>query len=204
LAVLFYLHLQKKWIYRQWMAEEIREEAVISKYMQETHGLKIGQIFRLSLPHQFIGSPPPLGRGYPVCFLNIGAGISKEIWWPSINEALKASPFLHVVLVFYPPPFERRWDWRPVSQFIQNLGNSRVSAIIGNWQLGRLWGQPMAGGILLVLCDGKGVIQAIEPYPHLKISPNWEEEVADWRPKLHQAVKKVLDKFFPRRGASTK
>jgi hypothetical protein len=39
-------------------------------------------------------------------------------------------------------------------------------------------------------------VRAVEPYPDLKLSPSWEEEVKDWRPKLHQAVKRALEKFF--------
>ncbi len=53
-------------------------------------------------------------------------------------------------------------------------------------------------GILAFLCDGNGIVRAVEPYPPLKISPDWQEQVADWRPKLHQGIKKMLDKFFPK------
>ncbi len=67
---------------------------------------------------------------------------------------------------------------------------------MGNWVHG-VFGS-YDDGILLVLCDGNGVVRAIEPYPNLKRSPSLKDEVADWRPKLHQAVKKVLDKFFPK------
>jgi hypothetical protein len=38
------------------------------------------------------------------------------------------------------------------------------------------------------LCDGQGIVRAVEPFPKLKISPHWEEELEDWRPKLHQTV----------------
>jgi hypothetical protein len=36
----------------------------------------------------------------------------------------------------------------------------------------------------------------IESYPQLKFSSEWHEEVKDWRPKLQQAVKRALERFY--------
>lgn len=201
LIVIFYLHHKRERLRQELLLRQLMDQTVVTKFMQKSYGLQVGQSFRVSIPHTFIGSPPPLGQGYPVCFLHIGASFDEKVWESAITEALGVSPNLYVVLICHPPPYEMQWDWRPVRQFIQNVGNPRLSALVGNWQLFNIWGQPNTGGILLVLCDGNGIIRAVEPYPNLKISPNWEEEVKDWQSKLHQVVKKVLDKFF-REGKS--
>ncbi|MCS7188060.1 MAG: hypothetical protein RMK89_14080, partial [Armatimonadota bacterium] len=102
-----------------------------------------------------------------------------------------------VVLLSYPtgrPPYlEHEQKLREMLKHFQN--HHRLSILMGEW-VRRAFGGEF--GIFAILCDGSGVVRIVEPYPELKISPHWGEEVADWRPKLHQAVKKVLDKFFPK------
>lgn len=167
------------------------EEAIVLHHFQEKLGLKVGQPFNPLYPYTFIGSPPPFRQGYPVCFLHIAGLAVPEVWEPAIFEALEASPHLYVVLLH-----SAEGDLASVRQIVRRFENPRLSALVGNWVPGILGSY--REGILLILCDGRGIVRALEPYPPLKVSPSLEEEVADWRPKLQQAVKKVLDKFFPK------
>lgn len=192
LFVFLYLNHQKaKYLEASHGELMLRDEAGIRGFLQDKYGIKVGQRLLLPISKPFIGSPPPVGQGYPICFINISGLALPEIWEPAIVEALKSSPYLYVVLLH---PSDG--DVASVREIVQKIGNPRLSAIplgpadraLGHYR----------GGVLLILCDGNGIVRAVEPYPRLKISPRLEEEVADWKPKLHQAVKKVLDKFFPK------
>jgi len=191
LFVFLYLNYQKAKYLGKAHYELIRDEARLRKFLQEKYGLRVGQRLLLPLSKPFIGLPPSVGQGYPICFINISGLILSEVWEPAIVEALKSSPYLYVVLLH---PSDG--DVASVKEIVQKVGDPRLSAVYSDLAYRGLGGY--RGGVLLILCDGNGIVRAVEPYPPLKISPRWEEEVADWRPKLHQAVKKVLDKFFPK------
>lgn len=195
LGVLFYLRWQQK-VALEYPAEESLKEILQARvsYFQDFFGIKEGQFLRYPFPYHYrlYGNPPPFGKGMPVLFLNISWIAEAEIWQPAIYDALKI-PNLHVVLLHW---HDGRLE--PIEEMMSRLNHPRLSAIVG------FWVQTVFGtehyGILLILCDASGVVRAVEPYPSLRISPTWEEEVSNWRPKLHQAVKKVLDKFFPKEG----
>ncbi len=193
LFVFLYLNHQKaKYLEASHGELMFKDEIGVSEFLREKYGIRVGQRLLLPLSKPFIGSPPSVGQGYPICFINISGLALPEIWEPAIVEALKSSPHLYVVLLH---PSDG--DLASVREMVQKIGNSRLSGVLlgpGERALGHY-----RGGVLLILCDGNGIVRAVEPYPPLKISPHLEEEVADWRPKLHQAVKKVLDKFFPKR-----
>ncbi|MDW8029941.1 MAG: hypothetical protein RMK94_16295 [Armatimonadota bacterium] len=197
LFVFLYLNYQKT-KYLELSHDELlrRDETGVIEFLHEKYGIRVGQTLKLPLRRPSMGLSPPLRMGYPVCFINISGPALPEIWEPVVSEALKVSPYLYVVLL-YPND-----SLASVKEIFQKFNNPRLSAFPADF-VQRALGH-YREGILLTLCDGRGVVQAIEPYPSLKVSPSLEEEIKDWRPKLHQAVKKVLDKFFPRRGASTK
>ncbi len=197
LGVVYYLHWQrwKTFSYRLHQGEQ--ERANVVRYLREKHGLhfRVGQPipYPFPCPAYLIGNPPPVGRGIPVLFLNISWIASLEVWEPAVKEILSFSPPLHLVLLYRKP---LSLDDRHIKEMVQKLKSPYVSALVGEDEpMRRLFDSEM-DRVLLVLCDGKGVIRHVEHYPELRLSPYWHEEVKDWRPKLHQAVKKALDKFF--------
>jgi hypothetical protein len=191
LLVFYYLHRQRQTaIYSIHDSRQyVQEYSVIRHHFREKWGLQIGRRLTIPYPSEFIGPSPPFRQGYPTCFLYISGLVVPEVWEPAIFEALKASPYLHVVLLY-----SAEGGKDSIRQMVQKFKNPRLSALIGNWIHGAFGSYE--DGILLVLCDGEGIVRAIEPYPKLKVSPFQEEEVKDWRPKLHQAVKRALEKFF--------
>lgn len=208
MGVLYYLHWQKRSahhisLYRNDMAAKI-------SFIAEKWGIREGR--RLVYPFPvgktptvFFGVPPPVGQGRPVLFLNIPSWItSEEVWGPTFQEALRTSPSLHIVLLFDTEISGKEFEARikGLKTMLQHFPSHRISVIAGDW-IGTAFGG-FLGGILAILCDGNGIVRAVEFYPELKFSPSWDEEVKDWRPKLHQAVKKVLDKFFPEKGTGAK
>jgi len=201
LAVHFYIYHQKQKALslRENLKAELSEEARVRQIIHKWFGFKEGQSIRYPFhPSALVfGSHPPVGMGTPILFLNISTRADKEIWDLAIKEALKASPYLHVVLVHE--------MWRGLSkpskiqELIKGFNNPRLSALVGERWVRQLFGQGFIegeGAILLILCDGQGVIRAIVPYPERKEFKTWEEEVAYWRPKLQQAVKRALEKFY--------
>ncbi len=199
LWVFYCLHQQRK---APNLIEGYREYAAFRvSIAKEKWGIKEGQklVYPFPVRSQTIlfGSQPPVGSGYPVLFINISWVTEPEVFSPIIQEALRSSPFLHIVLLSHPvgrPPYsEHRQKLQEMLRHFPH--HHRISILMGEWVHRAFGGEH---GILAFLCDGNGIVQAVEPYPPLRISRDWEEEVADWRPKLHQAVKKVLDKFFPK------
>ncbi len=191
LLVFLYLNHQKAKYLEETHGEFLRmNEMVVAKFLREKYSIRIGQQLRLPLSLPSVGLPPPLGKGYPVCFINISGLILPEVWEPAISEALKVSPYLYVVLLH-----SVDGDLPTIKKMFQRINNQRLSAIPIGLGVERTLGH-YRGGILLILCDGSGVVRAVEPYPSLKVSPYMEEEVADWRPKLQQAVKRALEKFY--------
>lgn len=83
-----------------------------------------------------------------------------------------------------------------VKGFLQSSNSPRFSVLLGGDWIHGVFGAQM--GILLFLCDGQGIVRHVEPYPKLKFPASQDDVASDWQPKLHQAVKKVLDKFFPK------
>ncbi len=201
LAVHFYLHQQKQRAVRESQKVELREEARVRHVIREWFGIKEGQPIRYPFhPSALVlKSHPPIGKGIPILFLNIATRADKEIWDLAIKEALNASPHLHVVLVH--EMWRRFSDPSKIQALLQSFNHPRLSALVGERWVRELFGQGFIegdGAILLILCDGQGIIRAIEAYPERKVFQSWEEEVEYWRPKLHQVVKRVLDKFFPK------
>jgi hypothetical protein len=191
LCVFLYLNHQKAKYLEASHSELIRkDEMVVAKFLREKYGIRVDQQLQLPLHRPLVGSLPPLGKGYPVCFINISGLTFPEIWEPIISEALKVSPYLYVALLH---PVDG--DLATIKKMVQKINDPRLSAISLDLRVERILGG-YRGGILLILCDGKGVIKAIESYPSLKVTPHIEKEIADWRPKLHQAVKRALEKFF--------
>ncbi|MFZ8854331.1 MAG: hypothetical protein ACO2PL_19830 [Armatimonadota bacterium] len=189
LAVFFYLHYQRLSAISGTKQHKLieKEQTIVHKHLREKFGIRVGQ--KINLPFcasQLIGSPPP--QGYPVCYLHIYGLALPEVWEDAIKEVL-ASPFLHVVLVR-----DSEGDVESVREIVARFNNPRLSELVGRWVYG-IFGTN-EDGILVVLCDGNGVIRVVEPYPKLLISPSLEKELAYWRPKLHQAVKRALEKFF--------
>lgn len=123
----------------------------------------------------------------------------------AVEEALRVDPTLHVALLYDLPitykdnrevidterlPLARQlWE-----KFTKQFRTDRISVLTSrDWW--KTWGN-MRWGTLAVICDGQGIVRVIEPYPPLKFSAFWHEEVKDWRPKLQQAVKRALEKFY--------
>ncbi len=198
LGVFYYLHWQRQKALWEVLQPVPQEATVVVRHFQERHDFKVGRRLPYPFPYptRLIGNPPSVGQGYPVLFVNISWIAAHEVWEPALTEALNASPYLQVVLLYRN---EGVVDWKPITEMIQKLNSPRLSVLVGGGWMRSMFGTEL-NGTLLILCDGQGIIRSIEPYPELKISPYWEEEVKDWRPKLHQAVKKGLDKFFPKRA----
>ncbi len=198
LGVFHYLHWHRQKALREIPKHTQQVMAKMVRYSYERHGIKEGQKLRYPFPYPItlIGNPPPVGQGAPVLFVNISWIAAYEVWQPAIQEALNASPYLHVALLYCKP---EGIDLKPIRKMIQQFNHPRLSAFVGGFWMATVFGNEWNGGFLLFLCDGSGIVRAIEPYPDLKVSPHWKDELADWRPKLHQAVKKVLDEFLPKR-----
>jgi len=202
LCVLYYLHWQKRGRVEPSVAIYRFNTAVRVTHFAEKWGIKEGQrlVYPFPIgntPSLFLGVPPPIGQGRPVLFLNISRITSEEVWRPALQEALAFSPPLHIVLLFDTrensgEEFER--DVKRLREMLNRFPSRRISAIAGDW-IGTAFGG-FLGGVLAFLCDGEGIVRAVQFYPDLKLSPSWEDEVKDWRPKLHQAVKRALEKFY--------
>lgn len=212
LLVLWYVKKQQRDLFLPSLIRHQSNTAVRVNYFQERLGLQLGRKLVYPFPAKLtlIGKAPPVGQGYPVLFVNIDWLTYPEVWEPAIKTALETSPELHIVLLhktssdFEPSLLhrspqanfiKREWEYerRQQRKMLEYFRSPRLSILAGEW-IGTAFGGQF--GILAFLCDGNGIVRAVEPYPELKLSPFWQEEVADWRPKLHQAVKKVLDKFF--------
>ena len=206
LIVLYFHHRSKSEVVYPSLTRYESDTKVRIAYFQEKWRIKEGQ--RLLYPFPFKGKtfvfrqPPPVGQGEPVLFLNIGWIAYPEVWEPAIQEVLKSSSHIHVILLYnltgIAEAVEFQDRFRQQMQLIQHMlkhfPSQRISAIASE-DLAIVFGLEI-GGILAIICDGQGIVRVVEFYPPLKRSPKWSEEVADWRPKLHQAVKKALDKFF--------
>ncbi len=197
LGMFYYVHWKRWRDFSNMLRQAERERAMVVRYLREKHNLdfKVGQPLIYPFPYtaHLIGNPPPVGKGYPVIFLNISWIASYEVWGPALKEILPFSPPLYVVLLYRKP---EGVDYNHIKGMVQKLNSPYVSVLVGGEWMGRLF-DAEAERVLLILCDGKGIVRHIELYPDLKVSPYWDDEVKDWRPKLHQAVKKVLQKFFP-------
>ncbi|MCS7188023.1 MAG: hypothetical protein RMK89_13885, partial [Armatimonadota bacterium] len=183
------------------------DSAILIEYFREEWGIKEGERIQFPFPTRgktfILGKPPPFGQGVPILFLNISWIAYPEVWETTIQEILK-KPSLYLVLLYRLKTVpemrelqeETKRELELLRKMLGKIPSSRVSAIASE-QFSLAFGTEI-GGILAILCDGQGIVRAVEFYPSLKRSPRWSEEVADWRPKLHQAVKKVLDEFFQR------
>ncbi len=194
LGVFLYLHWQREAALRQARVISHQEAtAVRFAYFQKRFNVLEGQKLQYPWPYptRLIGVSPPIGKGVPVLFLNIGWMAIPEVWSPIIDELLRSASSLHLVLLYYQSPYNIETMWRKIA-------HPRVSILVGDW-ISTVFGNEL-GGMLLIFCDGEGVVRAIESFPVLKHSPSWDEEIKDWRPKLHRAVKKVLNEFFPKQS----
>ncbi|MFA0761669.1 MAG: hypothetical protein HZLCBSQH_001779 [Candidatus Fervidibacterota bacterium] len=206
LVILYYINRSKATVLYPSFARYESETKVRISYFQEKWGIKEGR--KLLYPFPFRGrtfvfcQPPPFGQGKPVLFLNIGWIAYPEVWEPAIKEALSSSPDLLVVLLYRLTPIpeakELQERFRQETELIQNMlkyfSSPRVSAIASE-RMHYVFGLEI-GGILAVICDGQGIVRVVEFYPSLKRIPRWSEEVADWRTKLRQAVKRALERFY--------
>jgi len=196
LGVFYYLHWQRQKAFRESLKQAEIERGKVVLYLREKRGKVFREGQRMPYPFPFptriIGIQPPLGRGYPILFLNISWIASYEVWEPALKEALEI-PNLWIVLLYRKPRFA---GWEHIIKMLKQVHSHRVSVLIGGEEEMMKAFDSNPSRILLILCDGQGIIRFVEYYPDLRLSAHWEEEVTDWRPKLHQAVKKVLDKFF--------
>ena len=194
-------------MYQEGKRREQMIQAMTWKYLSEKSGclLKEGKSLRFHPSVQIIGKYPPLGQGVPVLLLYISWCAEPEVWELAVEEALRVDPTLHVALLYDLPitykdnrevidtkrlPLARQlWE-----KFTKQFRTDRISVLTSrDWW--KTWGN-MRWGTLAVICDGQGIVRVIEPYPPLKFSAFWHEEVKDWRPKLQQAVKRALEKFY--------
>jgi hypothetical protein len=218
LLVLWYVKKQQRELFLPSIARHQFNTEVRVRYFQEKLGLQPGKKLVYPFPAKgkltLVGKPPPIGQGYPVIFINIDWLTYPEVWEPAIKEAFQASPNLHIVLLHYFTEFDfdpklfkllpdktikhiernLKYAEKAREKMWKHFRSHRLSIISGQWVRTAFGGQ--FGGILAFLCDGDGIVRVVEPYPPLKLSPRWSEEVSDWRPKLHQAVKRALEKFF--------
>jgi hypothetical protein len=201
LGIFYYLHWQhQRAIQWHFSREQMKEEfAPLIRYHQERLRIKEGERLQFPFPSPVFtygSSIPPFGAGIPFLFLNISWIAEAEVWKPAIEEALKASPPLHIVLLYRlsEKAEGREREIRALMEMLKEVHHRRVSVIAGRW-IQEVFGTDVYG-ILCVLCDGSGRVRVIEYYPKLKESPYWEEEVKDWRPKLQQAVKRALERFY--------
>jgi len=198
LAMTVYLRWQKQKFLEESRQRELTGKEAVHRFLrEEILGLKEGHRLRYPFPYpaQLLGPLPPIGQGIAVLLLNLSTRADKEIWDSAIKEALEVSPSLHILLLYE----RRQGSEKPseIQELLREFPSSRLSAVIGERWVREVFGQGfLGGGILLVLCDGQGVIRVIVPYPEWKEFKTWEEEIAYWRPKLHQTVKRALEKFF--------
>jgi len=204
-GVLYYQKWRWSQMYGEWFRREDEVRGMLLKYLGERWGLREGVPLRLPPLKQVIGKFPPLGQGVPVLFIYISWCAEPEVWEPAVEEALKYDPSLHIALLHDFPttsknaqivvdterlPLARKlWE-----RFTEQFKTDRIS-VLTSLEWGKVWGD-MRVGTLAVVCDGRGIIRVIEPYPPLLFSAFWHVEVKDWRPKLRQAVKRALDKFY--------
>jgi hypothetical protein len=197
LGMLYYLHWQRWSSFSYRLRQSEQERAMVVRYLREKQGLhfKVGQRIPYPFPYPLylIGNSPPVGRGEPVIFLNISWIASLEVWEPALKEILSYSPPLQLVLLYRKP---LGLDDRYIREMVQRLKSPYVSALVGEDEPMRRLFDSEVDRVLLIICDGKGIIRHLEYYPDLKLSPYWREEVSDWRPKLHQAVKRALERFY--------
>jgi len=198
-AWLFQFYYQRwRWILMYQEGEQRTEEIqnMIYDFFRERFGRSIKEGYPLRFPiitHVF-GKYPPIGQGFPVLFLYIDWCCEVEVWDLAVQEALQADPKLFVVLLYQDGKEKERLAKQMWEELTKQFKTDRLSVLVSPYW-GKSWGT-MRHGTLAVICDGQGIVRVIEPYPILKYSPFWHEEVADWRPKFQQAVKKVLNKFF--------
>lgn len=210
LLVLYYVHEQQASLLRPSLARHRNSVTVRVDYFRKKLGLQEGQrlVYPFPVHLTLMGHAPPVGQGKPVLFLNIDWLAFPEVWGPIVREILPAYPDLHIVLLHSMPidlnassrslhfnVFQQQWEYaqRQRAKLWENLHHPRLSILPGRWIKTALGGNL---GILLFLCDGQGMVRVIEVYPQLKFSPEWNEEVRDWRTKLRQAVKRALERFF--------
>lgn len=207
LFILYRLQYSKMIIFYPSFEQYEFDSKILINYFREKWRIKEGE--RIQFPFLMkeeifmLGKSPPLEQGVPVLFLNIGWIAYPEVWEPTIHEVLK-KPSLHLVLLYNlrstsgsdRSQKEIQKELNLLEKMLEQFSSPRISAIAGE-RLSMAFGLEI-GGILAILCNGQGIVEAVEFYPPLNRSPRWSDEVADWRPKLHQAVKRVLDKFFPK------
>jgi len=206
---LFYYQKRWRWV-NMYLEGERREQATqtaLLNYLRERRGWAIKEGLPLRFPPivQVLGKYPPLGQGVPVLFLYISWCAEPEVWELAVEEALKTDPNLHIALLHDLPTTYK--DGREIvdtkrlllarqlwEKFTKRFETERISVLTSrDWW--KAWGD-MRSGTLAVVFDGQGIVQVIEPYPPLKFSAFWHEEVKDWRTKLRQAVKRALERFF--------
>ena len=223
LLILWHVRKQQRELFLPSIVRHQYNTQVRVSYFQERLGLQPGKKLVYPFPAKgkltLVGKPPPVGQGYPVLFINIDWLSYPEIWEPAIKEAFRSSPNLHIVLLHFPlgidfdPRVFKSLPAETIKRIKRDLEyaergrvkmwkhfrSPRLSILSGQWVRTAFGGQ---FGILAFLCDGDGIVRVVEPYPPLKLSPKWSEEVADWRPKLHQAVKRALEKFYGKLSAT--
>jgi len=210
LLVLYYVHKRQESLLRPSLTRHHNSVTVRVNYFRKKLGLQEGQRLVYPFPANLtlMGHDPPVGQGKPVLFLNIDWLAFPEVWGPIVREILQTYPNLHVVLLHSMPMdlgtlpqsphfkvFQRQWEYvqKQRAKLWENLHHPRLSILSGRWIKTAFGGHL---GILLFLCDGQGMVRVIEVYPQLKLSPEWHEEVKDWRTKLRQAVKRALERFY--------
>lgn len=197
LWVLYYLHQQSKEVnpLKVYKEEVALRVAIVGEKWGVREGQRIVYPFPLKTQVTLLGVQPPVGKGVPVLFVNISWITAPEVFDLAIQEALRTSPSLHIVLLSHPvgrPPYTEHY--RNLKEMLNHFRhNPRISILVGDW-VNRAFGGEF--GILAFICDGNGIVKAVEHYPPLKIAGSREQEAADWRPKLHQAVRRALEKFF--------
>jgi hypothetical protein len=140
-----------------------------------------------------------------VLFLYISWCAEPDVWELAVEEALKTNSTLHIALLHDLPTTYKDGRWvidtkrLPLARqlwekFTKQFKTDRIS-VLTSWEWSKAWGD-MRSGTLAVVCDGQGIVRVIEPYPPLQFSAFWHEEVSDWRPKLQQAVKRALERFY--------
>jgi len=202
LFVLYRHQKQKETLFYPSLVRYESDSQVRMDYFAQKWGIEEGQRMLFPFPLKgfvtTLGKPTPFGQGIPILFLNSAWIAYPEVWEPTIKEILKV-PSLHLTLLFSTGPYHVGGEQRlkQLREMLKQFPSTRIAVIAGE-QIDFAFGSSI-GGILAILCDGKGIVRIVEPYPKLKLSPYWKEEVADWRPKLHQAVKKVLDSFFQKK-----
>jgi hypothetical protein len=206
---LFYYQKRWRWV-RMYLEGVKRDQEIRAKelnYLRERSRwlIREGQPLRFPPLNQLIGESPPLGQGVPVLFLYISWCAEPDVWELAVEEALKTNSTLHIALLHDLPTTYKDGRWvidtkrLPLARqlwekFTKQFKTDRIS-VLTSWEWSKAWGD-MRSGTLAVVCDGQGIVRVIEPYPPLQFSAFWHEEVSDWRPKLQQAVKRALERFY--------